>query len=113
MSVTALPDEARALLEQRLGDEGYSRVRRMDAGLLAGQYIGIRRFAFTVGLCVGLDWDCYHYRYCYPLEQSAWAIRAAATWDGEGHPPGPWVKCKGTDREFGNPEMSNEIRSDV
>jgi hypothetical protein len=48
---------------------------------------------FTTGLMVGLDELGYAYRYCY--EHQADAAAALAAWDGQGDPPGPWIKIKG------------------
>lgn len=54
---------------------------------------GIRRFNYTTAIVVGLDKVGYVCRYCYEHKDDAQiALRA---WDGEEHPGGPWMKCKG------------------
>lgn len=63
-----------------------------------GRLIGVYRFMYTYGLCVGIQmnaeqYDAYQYRYCYA--QCKDAAMAATTWDGTGDPPGPWIKLKG------------------
>ena len=60
----------------------------------------LRRFIFTVGLCTQVQFDelsCdYEARYCYP----DWgdAIGAIFAWDGQGDPPGNWIKEKASGR---------------
>lgn len=73
----------------RLGDGGYSRLC-----VIGGVICGLGRFAFTTGLMVGMTLgEPYSRRYCY--EHEVEALVALLTWDGEGHPPGPWIKVKG------------------
>ena len=73
-------------------NEGYWPMRSFGDGLV----IGVRDFAFTTGLCVGLDLSGYRRRYCYARRWDAEA--ALADWDGHGDPPGPRIKVKPTDR---------------
>ena len=54
---------------------------------------GIARQIFTVALVVGLDETGYVGRYCFPTMLDA--TKAIEEWDGEGDPPGPWIKWKG------------------
>lgn len=69
-----------------------------------GERIGLMRFVFTVGLVVGIDErGDYRTRFCYP--NPADALAAVLTWDGEGDPPGPWVKEKGRGCERCNPAL--------
>jgi hypothetical protein len=71
-----------------LKNEGYRDVRRLPNGELAG----LLRFLWTTGLCVGLDRSGYRTRFCY----EGWndALQALDAWDGEGFPPGWWIKEK-------------------
>jgi hypothetical protein len=80
-------DNIKTLLER----EGYILVRRLPTG----EWAGLRDFAFTIGLCVGLDDTGYRARYCF--ESAAQAVVALTIWGGEGHPQG-WIKVKGRDR---------------
>ena len=82
---TGATNELVALLER----DGYLHVRK----LRTGEMIGLQRLIFTVGLCVGLDRHGYRTRFCYPTMRDA--LFASLTWDGEGDPPGPWIKEKG------------------
>lgn len=68
---------------------GYTGVRQLPDG----RWVGVIRMAYTVGLCVGLNDAGYEYRYCY--QRYADAVCAAEQWDGQGDPPGPWIKLKG------------------
>jgi hypothetical protein len=54
---------------------------------------GLMRFAFTTGLCIGLDESGYSGRYCY--EYFSDAFSAIKEWNGEGDPSGEWIKYKG------------------
>jgi len=63
----------------------------------------IEKFIFTYGLDIGLSMWVRQGRYCYEHLQDA--VTAIATWDGQGHPPGPWIKYKGMDGELLNPEF--------
>ena len=48
-------------------------------------------------LCFGESGsEGYTRGFCFPKDGSA--IEAAKTWDGEGDPPGPWIKEVGTSR---------------
>lgn len=55
----------------------------------------IRGFIYTVGLVIGLDETGYKERYCYPNEYVMDAVIALKNWNGEGYPPGNWIKRKG------------------
>ena len=66
-------------------------------------------FVFTVGLVVGIEESSYHKRYCYPKPKGVVdAFIDLLTWDGEGDPKGSWIKCKGRDGEYGNPNYLNK-----
>ena len=77
------------------GYHGFRQVR----GTLCCLY----RMNFTHALIVGIDAETYRYRYCYELESDAAA--ALASWTGEGHPPGPWIKRKGAGIDELNPDF--------
>jgi hypothetical protein len=83
---------------QLLEHEGYFFPGKLPA---TGEWIGLRAFMYTVGLCIGLDEWGYRRRFCYP--DLASALEALIAWDGEGDPPGPWIKEKGEDGERTNP----------
>ena len=52
---------------------------------------------FNDRVCFGLKGVGYYERaFCFPKGGSA--IEAAKEWDGEGDPPGPWIKETGTQR---------------
>ena len=77
------------MTENQLSKLGHSHTR-----IINGKLCGLARFLFTTGLVVGLERDGFERRYCYEYEIEA--FRALIAWDGEGHPPGPWIKCKGS-----------------
>ncbi len=54
---------------------------------------GLEGGRFTVDLLCHVSYDGKAYRYMY--EGFTEAYLAIKTWDGTGHPPGPWIKCKG------------------
>jgi hypothetical protein len=65
----------------------------LDLRTLGREVCGIKRFNFTTALVVGLDATGYQRRYCYEHDVDARA--ALLQWKGDGHPDGPWIKCKG------------------
>jgi hypothetical protein len=69
-----------------LESDGYLQPRQLPAG----EWAGVMRFAFTWGLCLGLDAHGYRTRFCYALKHEA--LNALAVWDGKGHPLGRWIK---------------------
>lgn len=75
-----------------LNREGYVRCVRLPTGVVAG----IHEQLFTAGLFVGLTETGYSRRYCYETKQEA--AKALDAWDGQGDPPGPWIKEKPSDR---------------
>ena len=80
--------------------QGYTDLREVN-----GVLCGIQRLAFTYGLIVGLDWDGYSHRYCY--EHKADALAALNSWNGQGHPSGPWIKLKGIGVDMLNPDITS------
>lgn len=88
-----------AALEQELAELGYTGLRRVPAG----QLCGLLPFVFTAALVVEVEVSGYGRRYCY--EHQADANAALQAWDGQGHPGGPWVKCKGAGIDLLNPAL--------
>ena len=70
---------------------------------IPGQGIcAITHFLYTVGLVVNIGKFNYDRRYCFHTR--AEALAALKTWDGsDEHPPGNWIKCKGSCHNFTNP----------
>jgi len=85
-------------LDAWLQNQGYRQLRR-----IGGVVCGVRRFNFTFSLVVGLTWEGYERRYCYGHGQDA--LAALGAWDGEDHPCGPWIKCKGAGIDLLNPAL--------
>lgn len=84
VGLTTIPERLAAFLERN----GYVNLRRLPTGEIAG----VCKFMFTTGLVVGLTEVGWRTRFCY--ERSLDAIRALETWDGQGFPPGYWIKQK-------------------
>ena len=76
-------------LIQFLETEGYYEIRNIDGQGLCG----LRKFAFTTGLIIGIGQLTYVGRYCFPSEQDA--LNALNDWNGTGDPLGNWIKYKG------------------
>ena len=76
-------------LRKFLKNEGYFQITEVpEVGVCA-----LYRFLFTVGLVVSINEIGYRGRYCY--ENLSDAKEALDIWDGQGDPPGPWIKYKG------------------
>jgi hypothetical protein len=92
---------ARDYLKNKLEKEGYTDLRYIDG---VG-FCGLRDFAFTIGLCYGLEEWGYLGRYCYPKEFRDDAQKGLQIWGGKVgiDPVGKWVKHKGVDGEWTNP----------
>lgn len=86
-----MKDEIDAGLLKRLHKEGYRDIRRLPTGEIAG----LSRFLFTTGLCIGLDETGYRTRFCFEGYNDA--LQSLNAWDGEGFPPGWWIKQKPED----------------
>ena len=90
-----------AALLATVKQNGYEEVRHIP-----GQgWCGVLPFAYTWAVVVGLTTEGYERRYCY--EHQTDAIDGLATWEGAGHPSGPWIKCKGVGIDLLNPELGN------
>jgi len=72
---------------------------------IKGKLCGLQSFSFTTELIVGLDEMTYERRYCY--EHLRDAAEALSAWDGNDHPGGPWIKCKGSGLDLLNPALGN------
>ena len=65
--------------------------------LPSGEWAALQRLMFTTGLFVGVDHPLgYRTRWCY--EHATDAEAAISEWDGNGDPPGLWIKQKPEDR---------------
>lgn len=77
-----------------LADGGVTNIRQLPNGTWAG----LQRFLFTYGIMVGLrhhPFDYYDTRFCYASKEEA--LADLNQWDGEGFPPGNWIKQKPQD----------------
>ena len=87
-------------------EAGFYFVRRLDSGL----EIGVMKMLFTWDLCFNINpksmFGAYEYRYMYETEGEA--VMACVLWDGEGHPPGNWIKRKGGGPDLDNPNYKPE-----
>lgn len=88
-------------LHEQLSKEGYTNIRYVEGRGLCGLF----RFAFTMGLCYGLEKYGYEGRYCYPHQFTSDAVLGLALWDGKGDPIGQWIKHKGGIGEYTNPNF--------
>ena len=79
-------------LKTSLESDGYKNLRKLPDGT----WIGTMLMVFTTGLFVGLNQSGWRRRYCY--ERVSDAALAATEWNGQGDPPGPWIKEKPSDR---------------
>lgn len=87
------------MTEKDFEEMGYTDVRWIGEVMC-----GLMPMMFTTGLFVGLHDLGYDRRYCYEnVEDATFAI---ITWNGKGHPPGPWIKCKGSCGDILNPELT-------
>jgi hypothetical protein len=89
-------------LIKELEKEGYTKIRHIDGVGLCG----LKSFAFTIGLCYGLEQWGYLGRYCYPKEFWQDAVTGLEVWNGKVgkvDPVGRWVKHKGVSGEWTNP----------
>lgn len=96
MHAIATSSDVSSDLTPMLAVAGYS-----DLRTLGRVVCGIKRINFTTALVVGLDATGYQRRYCYEHEADARA--ALLQWTGDGHPGGPWIKCKGAGIDLLNP----------
>lgn len=91
-----------------LTEQGYIMPRQLPDG----RWIALMRMYASIGLFVDLDDIGYRDRYCYAIEQAADAIIDVQTWDGQGDPPGLWIKHKGRGFDDLNPRwLKDEINA--
>ena len=87
-----------------LMEQGYS-----DMRLVPGLGVcGLHRYLYTCGIVVGLTAVSYSGRYCYASVQEA--MGSFAAWDGQGDPPGAWIKYKGATERLGPGASDNDRR---
>ena len=83
-------------------EASFHMLKRLDSGL----EIGVMKMLFTWDLCYNINpdsmFDAYDYRYMYETEGEA--VKACVLWDGDGHPPGNWIKRKGGGPDLDNPD---------
>lgn len=79
-------------LVARAIEDGY-----WDARVVNGVVIAYTPMAYTFGLFVGVEEHGYSHRYCY--QHLTEVLDALEQWDGQGDPPGPWIKVKGLREE--------------
>jgi len=85
---------------QQIEELGYFEPRYIE-----GQgWCALAPMMFTVGIACGLDPVGLRYRYCYTTASEA--RHALSTWNGEGHPPGSWIKRKGEGGDLINPAIA-------
>lgn len=65
-----------------------------EAREVAGELCALQDYMFTRAIVLGIDEIGYKRRYCFENRDDA--NRAIAEWDGTDHPPGNWIKLKGT-----------------
>jgi len=53
---------------------------------------GLEGYGYLVSVNCDMDYFGNGYRYCYESFEDA--FNAVNNWDGNGHPPGPWIKRK-------------------
>lgn len=81
-----------SLTREELIDCGYLDARQLASGV----WIAIGDSIYTRDLYLGMDKTGWRQKWMY--EDSRAADQDFAAWDGEGDPPGPWVKSKPDDR---------------
>ena len=91
-SIKAAAEGERAIKKAELQALGYVELRLLPTG----KWAAISNMLFTTGLLVGLTSTGYERRFCY--EKWIDACSALHSWDGNGDPPGPWIKEKPSDR---------------
>lgn len=80
--------------------------------LPTGEIAAIQKMIFTTAIVIGLDDTGYRTRFCYDgPDQEVNAILALAEWDGEGWPPGYWLKQKPED--ITNPARIDDSKPDA
>ena len=78
-------------LLELLAREGYRNLKKMPNG----EWAGIQNMLFTTALVIGLDEIGCRTRFCFETAEAAEV--SLAEWEGEGFPPGWWIKQKPED----------------
>lgn len=73
-----------------LESQGYQHIRQLPSG----EWLWVECRMFTTGICLGNE-HSRRTRFCYGDYNEAVAV--AKEWDGEGWPPGYWIKQKPED----------------
>lgn len=82
-----------------LRNQGYFMIKKIpNQGVCC-----LMKFLFTTGLIIDADLNGYEGRYCYETIEEA--IQAILEWNGEGDPPGNWIKYKGKGGERTNKNL--------
>ena len=63
----------------------------------------IAQFAYTWAVMTDLSAMDYGRRYCFEHKDDA--VASLLSWEGTGHTPGPWIKCKGDGIDLLNPNL--------
>ena len=69
---------------------------KLPPKLPSGEWAALRPMLYSTGLFLGIVAVGCRTRWCY--ERTDDVITALAAWDGQGDPPGLWVKQKPEDR---------------
>lgn len=91
------------MTQNELLQEGYLYPRQLPDG----RWIGLLQMLYTTGLFVELDAVGYAGRYCFELYSEA--LFSLIQWNGEGDPPGNWIKWKGRGGDRHNPNWRPDI----
>lgn len=81
-------------VQRMLNDEGYVAVRKLPTG----EFAGVEQLLYTAALVVGMNNFGWERKYCYEKKRDA--MEALFAWDGNGDPPGLWIKANGKFGEF-------------
>lgn len=88
------------LTQEDMARLGYSHCKKLPNG----EWLAIQNMLYTTGLFIVVDSMTWRTRFCY--EDFSDAVDACLEWDGEGDPPGNWIKQKPEDRL--NPKWTKE-----
>lgn len=91
-------------LETELAKHGYINFKNIPSR----NWCCIAPFLYTWAIICNVSNDTsenhYDVRYCFEHKQEA--IESLNEWTGIGHPPGNWIKHKGIDGDYSNPNYS-------
>jgi hypothetical protein len=89
------------MTEDEVNELGYSPARLLSTG----EWAGIMNMLYTTGLFIGITPIGYRTRFCFPTRKQA--EEALNQWDGNGFPPGFWIKQK--PENINNPILEKEL----